>query len=173
MIQTIFDLVDSSGKQLYTKLVISPDYYGFAYSSSVVSADSIYLHECGASASISLIPNSYSIRLFGNDATTQFNICLPTSSDNTTQSAANFVVSWSPNNYSATASYSISAGTAVSSSYALTASYSLNSGIGAIYAANYLGSFPTFTPNITSGSGAMAIDISNGAIYYYYNSQWN
>jgi hypothetical protein len=97
MIETIFDLTDSSGKQLYTRLAITPQYSGFAYSGSIVSADSIELRELSAAASVPLVPNSYNVRLFGNNTVTQFNFSLPTGSDNTTQSAANFLVTWAPN----------------------------------------------------------------------------
>lgn len=170
MIVTTFDLTDSSGTQLYTRLHISPYQYGFNYSGSVVSADSIVLYESGSVATVSLVPNSYQVRLHGRNAETIFDITLPTGSDHTTQSAANFITSSPQGQYPFTASNAL---TAVTSSYAVTASYAYNGG-GAgsmqVFSANYSGSAPTFTP---STPPAIAIDNTNGYVYWYYNGVWH
>ena len=176
MINVVFDLVDSAGKQLYTRLHISPYETGFNYSGSIVSADSIVVHEQGKQAVVELVPNSYQVRCWGKNADTSFNIILSSSLDNTTQSASNWIYNFVPNCYNnGTASYAYYAG---SSSYALTASYALNGGGGGSTQVYYeSGNSPTVTP-ANVNQGAMWYQDSNGTGYpvlYYWSvsgQQW-
>jgi len=157
MIYTIFDLTDSSGAQLYTKLHISPQQFGFSYSGSIVSADTICVRELREAAGVPLVPNNYRVSLYGRNCATTFDISLPTASDNTTQSAVNFIVDYASNEYPNSASYAISSMTAANGNFC----------------ANYGGQAPNFTP--ASGSMAIAVDTSTTPpqMWFYYLNTWN
>lgn len=175
MINTIFNLTDASGNELFTRIHIQPYNVPAAYSGSIISADAVIVRELYQSCSVNLVPGSYACRLFGRNTTSEFIISLPTSSDGTTASASDYLVNY-PAQEQFTASYAQSAGTAVSSSYAVTASYALNGGGGGggtsgVTASNFGGIKPNFTP--PGGAAMLAIDTSTGDLWYYYSGDWN
>ncbi len=169
MILTTFNLTDSSGNEIYSRLQISPAQSGFAYSGSVVSADAIHVLIDKAPASVQLIPNSYTVQGFGRNTETRFFITLPTGSDGTTQSAANYIVDFPQGvTWPLTASYAL---TALTASYALTGGSGGGSGSAYPYVtqSDFGGGAPPYTPP----GPQIAFDTSNGAAWNYFNGQWN
>jgi hypothetical protein len=174
MITCIFDLTDSSGHQLYTRLHVTPVCHGFNYSGSIISADAIIVHESGSQVSMPLVPNSYAVRLYGRNNETQFNISLPTASDYTTISAANYIVNWLPDDCNQTASYALFAGTA---SYAL---YAANGGgggggSGSVQVYNGTGAYPATPPTVTTSPALWYSDTGGNGLpaLYYWSNQVN
>ena len=164
MIWTTFDLTDSSGNQLFTRLQISPANSAFAYDGVIIAADTVHLPECSGAASVSLVPNAYAVQCFGRNAETRFFINLPVTIDNTSASAVNYMIT-DPCQYP------------VSSSYAVTSSYALNGGGGGSGSAyNYVtagawgaGNAPAYTPVGTT----VATNTSDNTVWWYYGGQWN
>lgn len=145
MINCTFDLKDSGGNELFTKLFISPAIAPIGYSSSIVSNDSVIVLEKGAAITASLIPNTYNVRAIGFNTETNFLITLPTAIDNQTVNAKDYIVTVIP-------SASFAAATAISSSYALTASYALNGGGGGS-GSNVSASYAVSASNATVAGG--------------------
>jgi len=109
MITVYFDIVDSAGGQLFTRLHITPFNSPLPYNGQVVSSDSISLRDICSPVTCSLVPNFYEVTLFGRNTKSQFILNLPTSSDDQTVSASAFMVGCPP--YAGfTASYATVAG---------------------------------------------------------------
>jgi hypothetical protein len=113
MINTVFNLLDSNGNAIYTKLFISAVVCPLAYSSSIREDNLIPYSYNGTPLTISLAPNTYIINPLGLKP---FTISLPLAADNTTVNASNYVVSVNP-----TVNYN--AATASFAQFAMTASY--------------------------------------------------
>ena len=112
MINVYFDITDSSGNQLYTRIHISPFNTPLPYNGAVISSDAVLLRELTSPAFIELVPNSYEVKLLGRNVVSQFILTLPPSSDGTTVSASAFMASMPP--YAGlTASYAVQAGSLV------------------------------------------------------------
>jgi len=110
MISVIFNLTDSSGKQLYTKVHLSPDFTPFTYSGSIILSNTVFVHDIGASTSINLVPGFYDCRLYGTNCESQFRLYFPDSLDYTTVYAADYMVNEPYPCPSTTCSYAITAG---------------------------------------------------------------
>lgn len=131
MVNVQFDFRDSTGNEIYSKVIISPN-TPIAYSSSIVTSDAVIVLEKGQAVTVPLAPNTYGIRLIGFNAETEFNISIPSLAEGTTVNAKDYIVSEIPStNYNAaSASY---AQFAVSASYApsspvVSCSYAANAG---------------------------------------------
>lgn len=152
MIWTIFDLIDSAGNQLYTRLHVSPAWDGFAYDGEIITKDTVIVKQFAGPVGVPLVPNSYIVQGFGRNADTRFNIALPIALDNTTQSAVNFITMNACDQVP-------------TSSYAFSASFAATGPGTVTYAtaSNLSGSAPTSVP----GFPQFYQDTSNSNVWYY------
>lgn len=131
MVNVQFDFQDSNGNEIYSKVIISPAIAPIAYSSSIITSDSVTVIEKGQATTVSLVPNTYNVRLIGFNTTTEFLISVPSMAEGTTIRARDYLASVIPSaNYNAVSSsyaqFALSASYApapVSCSYALSSSY--------------------------------------------------
>lgn len=96
MIATQFDLTNVTGRQLFTKLHITPYNTPLAYEESIITNDAVIVFETSAAVTVNLVPGTYSIKLFGFNAESKFLISLPINIDNTTVNAADYLVAEPP-----------------------------------------------------------------------------
>ena len=113
MITCQFDLTNSSGKLLYTRIHISPINAPISYNSTIVSCDSVQVHDIKqASVSIDLVPNYYQVRFLGWNTQTEFIIYLPASEDGNIVNACDYIVAC-PEPYIQSVPFAIAAGTLI------------------------------------------------------------
>lgn len=155
MISTLFDISDASGNVLYTKIHISPIDPPLTYNGSIIAADPVLAKDLkSAAAYVPLVPGNYLVQFVGKITRTEFTISLPSSIDNTTASAAAYVVNYdSDYENNTTASFAISAGNGMTA-----------------FSSNGAGTSPTGSLAYPVGG---AIDSSTGRIWWWYLGQWN
>jgi len=92
MVNVVFKLTNSHGKQLYSLADISPAISPINYRGSLVCGNAVQVNTQGLSSiTVPLICNTYHIRLTGYNANTQFNILLPGTIDNQTVNAKDYI----------------------------------------------------------------------------------
>ena len=84
MINVIFNLTNCAGKEVYSKIFVSPVEGPWDYSSSVITNDAVVYFDKISPFTASLVPGVYKATMTGKNTDTFFYFNLSSSLDNTT-----------------------------------------------------------------------------------------